>query len=159
MATTIKTRFRMQVGREAPIADANGYYTMKDPVDRRFSPLGKDHDVEAVPLIPGTPYFALIRLSDDKGVWQFIKHDFATLKRKITIQWKKFKVWDDGDFDLLGVKDKGDDAEIAFSVYQIKNSQWQNVQRRPKRTATARFTSPPMCGTSWNTCEGTECVR
>ncbi len=72
------------------------------------------HDVEITPLVPGTAHVALTLLIAETGAWQMIVDDFKTKRRKVTVQFKKFKVLNDGDEDPWG---EGDEAEIWFRAY------------------------------------------
>lgn len=116
VATTVKTRLRMEVGREpAQPAGPNGFLTLPNPIVQRTSGLGTVHDVDAEPLVPGTSYVALTLLIAENGAWQIIAEDFKTKRRKVTVQFKKFKVLNDGDEDPWG---EGDGVEIWFRAYK-----------------------------------------
>lgn len=114
--TSVKTRFRMQVGREAPLAAGpNGFLSLPNPLGERTSSLATLHDVEVAPLVPGSAHVALTLLIAETGAWQIVVEDFKTKRRKVTIQFKKFKVLNDGDEDPWG---EGDEAEIWFRAYK-----------------------------------------
>ncbi len=125
VATTVKTRLRMQVGRDSPIALSNGFLMLLDPVATRTSGLDMVHDVDADPLVSGTSYVAVTLLIAETGAWQVIAENFKTKQRKVTIQFKKFKVLNDGDEDPWG---QGDEVEIWFRAYdgseKVKEFKW-----------------------------------
>ena len=118
MATSLATRFRLEISRDEPIAAPNGYMTLSNVIFRKNSDSAQLHDVEAVPLTPGTSYTAVIRLVDKKGFWQFFTVPFKTKRRKVTVQFKNFKVHNDSDDGAWGA---GDDVEIWFRVYNGQN--------------------------------------
>jgi hypothetical protein len=89
---------------------------MTDAMQTVTSDLKSTHDVEATPIIPGTSYQELIRLSNDKGEWQFISNEFKIKQRKVTFQFKRFYVHDDGDNDTWLVRDAGE-AKIWFQLH------------------------------------------
>lgn len=116
VATSVKTRFRIGVSREPPLAAGpNGFLRLPNPIGERTSALAMLHDVEVAPLVPGTAYFALTLLIAETGAWQIVVEDFKTKRRKVTVQFKKFKVLNDGDEDPWG---EGDEAEIWFRAYK-----------------------------------------
>jgi hypothetical protein len=114
--TTVPTRLRMQVGTEPPVTGANNFPTLPNPlaVVSSNSQALQHHDVEAKPLVSGTPHVALTLLISATGAWQAVKENFKTKRRKVTIQFKKFNVHNDSDEDPWG---EGDNVEIWFRVY------------------------------------------
>jgi len=126
VATASRTRLRMEVGREPPlVAGPNGFLRLPNPIAERTSGFATLHDVEADPLVPGTSHIALTLLISETGAWQVVSEDFKTKRRKVTVQFKKFKVLNDGDEDPWG---QGDEAEIWFRAYKgserVKEFKW-----------------------------------
>jgi hypothetical protein len=125
VGTTTDTCLVMQVGRTAPPPNPPfGLIDLTSPVHTRHSPFGTMHEVEAEPLVPGTHYHVVVRLSDTQGNWQVIREEFDTLKRKVTVH-------DDSDFDLFGADDNGE-AKFWFKVFEgnamVKEFSWGEVE-------------------------------
>jgi hypothetical protein len=112
--TSVKTRLRLTVGREPAMTLPNGFPWLPNALTEEISGTAQLHAVEAGPLVAGTPHFALTLLIAESGEWQAIKEDFKTKRRKVTVQFKKFKVVNDGDEDPWG---EGDEVKISFRVY------------------------------------------
>ena len=123
ISTTEPTRLRMKVGREPPIFDANGYPRLPNFVAEAASASATSHDVEVMPLVPGTGYIASTVLVAATGAWQPISQDFTTKRRKVTLQFKNFLVRDDSD-----AHSTGEHAEVHLRVYDgtslITNFKW-----------------------------------
>jgi hypothetical protein len=113
--TSVKTRLRFTVGREPAMTLPNGFPFLPNALTEAISGTAQLlHAVEAGPLVAGTPHFALTLLIAESGEWQAIKENFKTKRRKVTVQFKKFKVLNDGDEDPWG---EGDEVKISFRVY------------------------------------------
>jgi len=140
VATTGKTRLRMEVGRESPFTLSNGFPILPNPIAGKNSALSEIHDVDVGPLIPGTSYVALTLLIAETGAWQAVVEDFKTKQRKVTIQFKKFKVLNDGDEDPWG---QGDEVEIWFRAYKgsekVEEFKWGPGQISDVGTASEVF--------------------
>jgi hypothetical protein len=117
VGTTVPTNVIMKVGRKAPQAGPFGLEDIDSPVSTITSPLGTLHELEATPLVPGTHYFAVVRLSDAQGNWSIIKHEFDTLKRTVKIDFEEIKIHDDSDFDLFGLDDDGE-AKFWLKIFK-----------------------------------------
>ncbi|RDI59529.1 hypothetical protein [Microvirga subterranea] len=127
VATTGPTFCVMQVGQTEPAKFQNSQYFIMDDAERVLSSgPGNLHSLEAEPLVPGTTYFELTRLSDTKGNWQFINEKFDTKLRKVKLEFRKFVVHDDGDFDTLSIQNDGE-AKIWFQIYQDKKKIWEET--------------------------------
>jgi hypothetical protein len=125
ISTTEPTRLRMQVGREPPISDSNGFPRLPNVLAEVTSATAATHDVDAKPLVPGTGYVVLTVLLAASGAWQAISQEIDTKRRKVTLQFKNFQVRDDSD---EGIHGEGDDAEVYLRVYDgttlVKNLKW-----------------------------------
>jgi hypothetical protein len=123
ISTTEPTRLRMQVGREPPISDSNGFPRVPNVLAEVTSASAASHDVEAKPLVPGTGYIASTVLVAASGAWQPISQDFTTKRRKVTLQFKNFVVRDDSD-----AHSTGEHAEVHLRVYDgmalLTNFKW-----------------------------------
>jgi hypothetical protein len=130
VGTTIPTYLVMKVGRAAPQAGQFGLFDIASPVHTRTSLFGTLHEVEAVPLVPGTHYHVVVRLSDTQGNWSVIRDEFDTLQRRVTVAFEKVTVHDDSDFDLLGRDDEGE-AKFWFKVFEgntmVREFSWGEV--------------------------------
>lgn len=126
VATIKPTRVRMQVGLNAPqpvtytgTPVSNGFLTMPDATAEHFdadlNSLLMLHDFEVAPLVSGTRYFALTLLIGRGGDWEIKEEPFRTKQRKVTLQFKKFSVFNDGDESPWG---DGDRVQIWFSVFR-----------------------------------------
>lgn len=118
LETTEDTLCITQVGRKRPQKFQNTqFFTMDEPLKTITSDFKKVHEIEVQPLVPGTSFFELTRVSDRRGNWWFINEPFDTKQRKVRVEFRKFIVIDDGDFDLFNIPDAGE-AEIFFQVWK-----------------------------------------
>ena len=109
------TRLRMHVGvTGVELELPNEFYRIAHPLTENVSGPNFLHDVEANPLVPGARYVAVTLLITERREWQTILEGFKTKRRKVTIQWKKFIVENDGDEHPWG---DGDEVEIYFRTY------------------------------------------
>jgi hypothetical protein len=74
-----------------------------------------DHQVELLPLLPGNRYFLAIMVTDGIGNWDIHLAEFNTLRRKLTVQFPKIVVFNDGDDNAFG------EGDIWFRVSQGSN--------------------------------------
>lgn len=120
MVTKEKTFYSIVVSKDPPISMPN-----PDPDIFNGFPnfpeqwatddiLGTIHHVTVMPLDPGHTYNFLIRISDDKGNWKIIDGAFGTKQRKVTIDYEKLFINDDGD---NGDTDTGE-AYFLFRIFQ-----------------------------------------
>jgi hypothetical protein len=59
--------------------------------------LATSHSHELKPLLPGTPYYILLRLSDRFGNWQFVNLTNTTKRRLATVYFDKIHMINDSD--------------------------------------------------------------
>jgi hypothetical protein len=64
---TLPTFLFMQLGQGEPFRDNLGMFRFASPEHTKLSAFAVLHKVEVTPLLPGTRYFAAIRLSDSAG--------------------------------------------------------------------------------------------
>jgi hypothetical protein len=96
VSTRRSTYCVMQVSREKPTQVPNTkYYQMANPVHTKQSvPAKSHHELMATPIVPGTTYFELTRISDQTGNWQLIQHELKTKQREVKLQLQRFHVHD-----------------------------------------------------------------
>jgi hypothetical protein len=106
------TTMRLEIGQERPFrSPATGIWHLPDPKQILVSPSTTDHRFEVLGLLPGHHYFATILLIDDKGRWSSFQEDFTTLRRKVTVSFKRLEIVDDGDDG-----DNTGEAEFKFLI-------------------------------------------
>lgn len=92
--------------------DNTGIPKLVDPDAVIPAPLGPavSHDVELKPLVPGHHYFLTAMVVDAGGDWEVLEVEQDSLKRKMTVQFPKMVVFNDGDWATTG------EAEFWFEV-------------------------------------------
>jgi hypothetical protein len=104
----------MQIGQDKPVRDHLGMFRFMLPEQTRQSTFTTFHTIEATPLLPGTHYYATIRLSNSKGQWSSLAEDFTTWRRRVEVQFHHITIHDDGDNDTFWTGQ--DDGEVTFSL-------------------------------------------
>jgi hypothetical protein len=96
--TSAPTRMKSWIGETPPITLSNGQQDLKSPTSSvTTTSIATVHIHELTPLLPGTPYHILIRLSDIKGNWQFVNLTNTTKRRLATVFFDKLYIINDSD--------------------------------------------------------------
>jgi hypothetical protein len=93
--------------------DGIGLPTLVDPDAALPNQLGpaSHHHFNLDPLVPGQHYFLTMMVVDAGGNWEVLDVDQNTLRRKLTVEFKKIHVFKDGDANSTG------EADFWFRVY------------------------------------------
>ncbi|KMO84351.1 hypothetical protein BST22_05230 [Mycolicibacterium chubuense] len=106
------TLFLAGASRTPAVPGTTGIPQLVDPDAVIPAPLGPavSHDIELKPLVPGHHYFLTAMVVDAGGNWEVLDVEQDTLKRKMTVQFPKMVVFNDGDWATTG------EAEFWFDV-------------------------------------------
>jgi hypothetical protein len=113
----LATHFVLAEASRTPMRlDSNGIPRLPNPDGAPSKGLSlmpsAQHEVELRPLLPGNHYFFLAMVTDTTGNWDWFVTEFDTLKRKLTVQFPKITVLNDGD------NTEDSEADVWFSVRQ-----------------------------------------
>ena len=88
---------------EPPSFDS-GIPVLRDPVGRiKITPSsGRTHHVTLDSLVPGNPFHFTIMVVDPGGNWDVLTSSFATLGRRVTVQFPQMRILNDGDPSSVG---------------------------------------------------------
>ena len=106
------TLFLAGASRSRAVLSNVGIPHLADPDAAIPAPLGPavSHMFELKPLVPGHHYFLTAMVVDAGGNWEVLEVEQDSLKRKLTIQFPKMVVFNDGDWATTG------EAEFWFDV-------------------------------------------
>jgi hypothetical protein len=97
------TRMKSWIGESPPDLLPDGTQELKSSTASfTTNNLAINHSHELKPLLPGTPYNILLRLSDRLGNWQFINLTNTTKRRLATVYFDKIHMIDDSDGASVG---------------------------------------------------------
>ncbi|OWK26308.1 hypothetical protein AJ87_03085 [Rhizobium yanglingense] len=88
----------MQIGRSEPLQNPDGTQYFESPLFKQHSDYAHNHDIHIASsgLFPGNGFWALLRLIDREGRWQYRKEPFNTWRRSIEILLKEICILNDG---------------------------------------------------------------
>jgi hypothetical protein len=118
LLTGVNTHLVLAEASRTPMRlDSNGIPRLPNPDGVPSKPPSlvafTQHEVELVALLPGNHYFFLAMVTDERtGNWDVLLTEFDTLKRKLTVQFPRIVVRNDGDDAAFS------EADVWFSVRQ-----------------------------------------
>lgn len=106
------TLFVAGASRSPALVNKIGIPKLVDPDAVIPAPFGPavSHFFELTPLVPGHHYFLTAMVVDAGGNWEVLDVEQDTLRRKLTVQFPKMVVFNDGDWATTG------EAEFWFEV-------------------------------------------
>ncbi len=97
VSTVQPTTFTLQVSSDPPFVDADGIERFVAPLGTFYgTDLATSHDGQVEPLLPGNDLFSLTRVVDEVGNWQTLEETIRTRRRKVTIEFDKLHIINDG---------------------------------------------------------------
>ncbi len=125
VATSVPTSIvTIGVSRKAPLIDPNGIPHLESADGEPTSPLtvSTNHIVEIKPLFAGNNYFFTVVVADAFGNWDVRQDEFTTLRRKITVEFPKIHIFNDGDPNSYG------EGEFWFRIHKGRANQPEVIQ-------------------------------
>jgi hypothetical protein len=84
-------------GQGIAVQDPSGLWRLTKTEHTLVSGWGKNHELEATPLLPGNVFASTILLVDKSGRWQSMSEYFSTLQRTVKVDLVELHIDNDGD--------------------------------------------------------------